>query len=45
MFCEESLLEKNLKLLKRVQDESGISILFSLKGFAMHSTFDLCKNI
>ncbi|MGE4461711.1 MAG: carboxynorspermidine decarboxylase, partial [Arcobacter sp.] len=41
--CEEALLEKNLKLLKRVQDEADISILLALKGFAMHSTFDLCK--
>ena len=41
--CEEELLENNLKLLKRVQDETGVKILFALKGFAMHSTFDLCK--
>ena len=41
--CEEELLEKNLKLLKRVQDESGVKILLALKGFAMFSTFDLCK--
>ncbi|WP_419677702.1 carboxynorspermidine decarboxylase [Aliarcobacter lanthieri] len=41
--CEEELLEKNLKLLKYVQDETGINILLALKGFAMHSTFDLCK--
>ena len=41
--CEEELLEKNLKLLKRVQDETGVKILLALKGFAMHSTFDLCK--
>src|SRR5574344_1340152 len=41
--CEEELLEKNLKLLKKVQDETGVKILLALKGFAMHSTFDLCK--
>lgn len=41
--CEEELLEKNLKLLKYVQDEAGVKILLALKGFAMHSTFDLCK--
>ena len=41
--CEEELLENNLKLLKRVQDETGVKILLALKGFAMHSTFDLCK--
>ncbi|MCT7466376.1 carboxynorspermidine decarboxylase [Aliarcobacter cryaerophilus] len=41
--CEEELLEKNLKLLKKVQDETGVKILLALKGFAMYSTFDLCK--
>ena len=41
--CEEELLENNLKLLKRVQDETGVKILLALKGFAMHSTSDLCK--
>ncbi|MBD3841963.1 MAG: carboxynorspermidine decarboxylase [Campylobacterales bacterium] len=41
--CEEALLEKNLKLLKKVQDETGVYILLALKGFAMFSTFDLCK--
>ena len=41
--CEEELLENNLKLLKRVQDETGVKILLALKGVAMHSTFDLCK--
>ena len=41
--CEEELLENNLKLLKRVQDETGVKIILALKGFAMHSTFDLCK--
>lgn len=42
--CEEELLENNLKLLKRVQNEAGIKILLALKGFALFSTFDLCKN-
>lgn len=41
--CEEELLENNLKLLKRVQDESNVKILLALKGFAMFSTFDICK--
>ena len=39
--CEESLLEKNLQLLDRVQKESGAKIILALKGFAMWSTFDL----
>ena len=41
--CEEELLENNLKLLKRVQEEAEVKILLALKGFAMYSTFDLCK--
>lgn len=41
--CEEELLENNLKLLKKVQDEADVNILLALKGFAMYSTFDLCK--
>jgi len=39
--CEESLLENNLRLLERVQQESGAKIILALKGFAMWSTFDL----
>ncbi|WP_456380401.1 carboxynorspermidine decarboxylase [Hydrogenimonas sp.] len=39
--CEEALLERNLKILDRVQKESGAKILLALKGFAMWSTFDL----
>ncbi|AXK48455.1 carboxynorspermidine decarboxylase [Aliarcobacter trophiarum LMG 25534] len=41
--CEVELLEKNLKLLKYVQDEANIKILLALKGFAMFSTFDICR--
>lgn len=32
--CEEALLEENLKLMKKVSDESGATILLALKGFA-----------
>lgn len=39
--CEEALLEANLRLLERVQRESGAKIILALKGFAMWSTFDL----
>ena len=41
--CEESLLEANLQLLEHIQNETGVKILLALKGFAMHSTFDICK--
>jgi carboxynorspermidine decarboxylase len=40
-ICDESLLEKNLKLLDFVQQESGAKVILALKGFAMHSTFAL----
>ena len=42
-ICEVELLKKNLELLKRVQDEADVKILLALKGFALWSTFDLCK--
>jgi len=42
-LCEESLLEKNLKILDRVQQESGAKIILALKGFAMHATFPLVE--
>ena len=41
--CEQDLLENNLKLLKRIQDEADVNILLALKGFALYSTFDLCS--
>ena len=40
-ICEEARLEANLKLLDRVQKESGAKVILALKGFAMWSTFDL----
>ncbi len=40
-ICEEEKLERNLKVLDRVQRESGAKIILALKGFAMWSTFDL----
>ncbi len=38
--CDLAALERNLKILERVQAESGCKILLALKGFAMWSTFD-----
>ncbi|NVJ52879.1 MAG: carboxynorspermidine decarboxylase [Campylobacteraceae bacterium] len=42
-ICEEELLENNLKLLKKVQDEADVKILLALKGFAFKASFELCK--
>ncbi len=41
---EESLLVKNLELLKRVQDEANISIICALKGFSFYHVFPLVKH-
>jgi len=41
--CEEEKLEKNLQLLDFIQKDADVTILLALKGFAMYSTFELCK--
>ncbi len=40
---EEEKLIRNLELMKRVQDESGVRIILALKGFSMWSSFDIIK--
>jgi len=40
---EEELLEKNLKILEKVQKEAGCKILVALKGYATWATFDLLE--
>ena len=42
-LLEEEKLRANLEKLKRVQDESGCTIILALKGFAMWSTFPLIR--
>jgi len=42
-LLEEAKLEKNLKLLQYVQEQSGANIILALKGFAMFSAFPLIK--
>ena len=41
--CEEEKLEKNLQLLDSIQKEANVTILLALKGFALYSTFELCR--
>ncbi len=41
--CDLGALDRNLKILERVQAESGCKILLALKGFAMWSTFERVK--
>lgn len=41
--CEETLLERNLKILDRVQRESGAKILLALKGFNFPAVFPLVR--
>jgi carboxynorspermidine decarboxylase len=40
---EDSLLRKNLELLKYVQEQAGIEIICALKGFSMFSTFPMVR--
>ena len=40
-LIEESSIESNLKILDKIQQESGCKILLALKAFAMSSTFPL----
>lgn len=42
-LLHESLLRRNLELMKRVQAEAGINIILALKGFSMFSAFPLIK--
>lgn len=41
---DERLLERNLEILKSVQDRTGCDILLALKGFSMFSTFPMVRN-
>ena len=41
---DEFLFERNMKLLKRVEQESGASVLCALKGFAMWEVFPLAMD-
>lgn len=43
-ICDESLLENNLKLLNKIQLQTGAKILLALKGYAMWSTFPMIAN-
>jgi len=40
---EERLLRRNLEILRRVQDESGVNIICALKGYSMFSSFDMIR--
>ena len=42
-IVSEPLLERNLKILEKVQKESGAKILVALKGYATWATFPLLK--
>ncbi|MBF0471822.1 MAG: carboxynorspermidine decarboxylase [Gammaproteobacteria bacterium] len=42
-LCEEARLEANLRLLQRIEEESGARILLALKGFALWGTFPLVR--
>jgi carboxynorspermidine decarboxylase len=40
---DESRLRRNLELIQKVQQESGVSVILALKGFSMWKVFPLVK--
>lgn len=42
---DEAVLQRNLSILKSVQERAGAKILLALKGFAMHRVFPLLKTV
>jgi carboxynorspermidine decarboxylase len=40
---EESLLRKNLQLIKSVKEEAGVDIILAFKGFSMWKTFPIVR--
>ncbi|SHN59700.1 carboxynorspermidine decarboxylase [Desulfovibrio litoralis] len=44
-IVSETLLKRNLEMLKNIQDRTGAKILLALKGFAMWSVFPLLQNV
>ncbi len=42
-LLEESLLRRNLRLIKDVQEKAGVSIILAFKGFAMWSSFPIVR--
>ncbi|WDE97626.1 carboxynorspermidine decarboxylase [Lentisphaera profundi] len=42
-IIDEQALERNLKILKQVKDQTSCKILLALKGFATYKTFPLIK--
>jgi carboxynorspermidine decarboxylase len=42
-LLEESLLLKNLELLKYVKEQSGVKVLLALKGYALWKSFNMIK--
>ncbi|MEJ1471282.1 MAG: carboxynorspermidine decarboxylase, partial [Candidatus Sedimenticola sp. (ex Thyasira tokunagai)] len=44
-LLEESRLRDNLRLIDKVQRESGVTIILALKGFAMWSAFGMIREV
>lgn len=44
-IVSEALLERNLSILRSVQERTGVKILLALKGFAMWSVFPLLRTV
>jgi len=41
--CDMRALQKNLELLEKLQQRSGVKILLALKGFSLYESFSLVK--
>ena len=44
-LLEEALLERNLEMLRRIKEATGVKILLALKGYALWHSFDLIRKV
>ena len=44
-IVDEAILDRNLSVLKEVQDRTSARIILALKGFAMHRVFPQIKTV
>ena len=42
-LIEESLLRKNLRLIKRVKDQAGVNVILAFKGYSLWKTFPIVR--
>lgn len=42
-ICDLKLVERNMKIINKIQQDVGIKFIIALKGSSMPSTFDVCR--